>query len=315
MTQEADPLEGLAAEKLCGKMAERYGVNSRDLLDTLKDTCFAVKQGDTPFSCTEMAAALVICEKYQLNPLTREIYVTRNPKTGLLLVIIPIDGYYKISNRDPNYDGAEFRYDMGPDGLAISVTCFVHVRGRKFPAAATEYMKECRRSSGPWDSHPNRMLRHKAFSQAARMAFGLSEIMDPDEASPLIDATALIDVHPVEVKPQSYLAEPTGLDQVTEPRQEQVKAPAAKGRMHVAQKAKAPVAQDEPKERQAGDQGPEPQPLTFQALWARWSTARVKLSQDQIVEARAAGPVEFINQKTDLVALIRVVEAAEGMAA
>src|SRR5690625_4254871 len=43
-------------------------------------------------------------------------------------------------------------------------------------------MSECKGVSDPCKRWPNRMLRHKATIQAARYAFGLSGIIDPDEA-------------------------------------------------------------------------------------------------------------------------------------
>jgi hypothetical protein len=47
-------------------------------------------------------------------------------------------------------------------------------------------MAECLRNTEPWQSHPQRMLRHKAFIQGARMAFGFSGIYDEDEARQII---------------------------------------------------------------------------------------------------------------------------------
>ena len=42
---------------------------------------------------------------------------------------------------------------------------------------------EVRGLSASWITHPRRMLRHKALVQCARVAFGLSDIFDPDEVS------------------------------------------------------------------------------------------------------------------------------------
>ncbi len=43
-------------------------------------------------------------------------------------------------------------------------------------------MEECRRlNSEAWKITPNRMLRHRAFGQAARMAFSFAGVMDIDE--------------------------------------------------------------------------------------------------------------------------------------
>jgi len=49
-------------------------------------------------------------------------------------------------------------------------------------------MAECRRGTGPWQSHPKRMLRHKAMIQCARLAFGYGGIYDQDEAERIVEA-------------------------------------------------------------------------------------------------------------------------------
>jgi hypothetical protein len=40
----------------------------------------------------------------------------------------------------------------------------------------------CFRNTDPWKQWPRRMLRHKAAIQCARVAFGISGVMEPDEA-------------------------------------------------------------------------------------------------------------------------------------
>jgi len=67
-------------------------------------------------------------------------------------------------------------------GNLLSITCRIFRKDRERHIEVTEYMNECRGSSEPWKKWPARMLRHKATIQAARYAFGLSGIIDPDEA-------------------------------------------------------------------------------------------------------------------------------------
>jgi hypothetical protein len=54
-----------------------------------------------------------------------------------------------------------------------------------------EYFSEVARSMNyttPWDTHPNRMHRHKALIQCARVAFGFAGIYDEDEAERIVEA-------------------------------------------------------------------------------------------------------------------------------
>ncbi|EOT6142437.1 TPA: recombinase RecT, partial [Escherichia coli] len=50
--------------------------------------------------------------------------------------------------------------------------------------------REGREITGPWQSHPKRMLRHKAMIQCARLAFGFAGIYDKDEAERIVENTA-----------------------------------------------------------------------------------------------------------------------------
>jgi hypothetical protein len=69
-------------------------------------------------------------------------------------------------------------------------------KDRTHPTVITEYMAECRRPTDPWNSHPKRMLRHKAMIQCARLAFAFAGIYDPDEGERVLAAENAIDVTP-----------------------------------------------------------------------------------------------------------------------
>ena len=62
------------------------------------------------------------------------------------------------------------------------MTAVIRRRDHSAPTKITEYMDECKRNTDPWKQFPKRMLRHKAFSQGVRMAFGISNALDQDEA-------------------------------------------------------------------------------------------------------------------------------------
>jgi hypothetical protein len=61
-------------------------------------------------------------------------------------------------------------------------TCIIFRKDRSHPTRVTEYLSECKRGVKPWQTHPKRMLRHKAMIQCARLAFGYVGIFDQDEA-------------------------------------------------------------------------------------------------------------------------------------
>lgn len=155
------------------KIAESFGIggDAGELIHVLKATAFKGNVSDA-----QMAALLVVAGQYKLNPFTKEIYAFPDRNNGIVPVV-GVDGWSRIINSDTAFDGMDFQQDDE------SCTCVIYRKDRSHPIKVTEWMSECKRSSvGPWQSHPKRMLRHKAMIQCARIAFGFVGIYDQDEA-------------------------------------------------------------------------------------------------------------------------------------
>ena len=148
-----------------------------ELIDTLKATAFKGQVSDA-----QMTALLVVANQYGLNPWTREVYAFPDKNNGIVPVV-GVDGWSRIINSHAQFDGIDFEQD------AESCTCVIYRKDRKHPIKVTEWMAECKRGTGPWQSHPRRMLRHKAMIQCARLAFGYGGIYDQDEAERIVEAT------------------------------------------------------------------------------------------------------------------------------
>lgn len=146
------------------------------LVDTLKATAFKGQVSDA-----QMTALMVVANQYALNPWTKEIYAFPDKNNGIVPVV-GIDGWARIINSHPQFDGIEFEQD------AESCTCIIYRKDRTRPIKVTEYLSECSRGTGPWQSHPRRMLRHKATIQCARLAFGYGGIYDQDEAERIVES-------------------------------------------------------------------------------------------------------------------------------
>jgi hypothetical protein len=115
-----------------------------------------------------------------LNPFTKEIFAF--PSNGAIIPVVSVDGWLKLINQHPAFDGMEFVDVVDDEGRLVSVTCKMYRKDRRHPTEVTEYMAECMRSTDVWKKWPARMLRHKAIIQAARYSFGFAGIMEPDEA-------------------------------------------------------------------------------------------------------------------------------------
>lgn len=146
------------------------------LIETLKATAFKGQVSDA-----QMTALMVVANQYALNPWTKEIYAFPDKNNGIVPVV-GVDGWSRIINSHPQFDGIEFEQD------SESCTCIIFRKDRNRPIKVTEWMSECKRGTGPWQSHPKRMLRHKAMIQCARLAFGYGGIYDQDEAERIVEA-------------------------------------------------------------------------------------------------------------------------------
>lgn len=137
---------------------------------------------------------LEVAKKYDLDPLVKQLYLIET-KQGAQ-VVIAIDGWLHIMHRHPDYLAHEIIENkakpgdvLHPELLSVgcdvvSVTLRLWTGKRKAlglgPYEWTEYMRECyvptqKRGgySGPWQTHPSRMLRHKAGAQGIRYELGV----------------------------------------------------------------------------------------------------------------------------------------------
>lgn len=187
-------------KSLLAKFADRYAVDANKMLETLKSTAFKQRDGSAP-SNEQMMALLVVADQYKLNPFTREIYAFPDKQNGIVPVV-GVDGWSRIINSHPDFDGMEFRYsdDMATPVGAMSpchewVECVMYRKDRSRPIVVREYLDEVYRApfkegmKGPWQTHTKRFLRHKAMIQCARLAFGFVGIYDEDEAGRIAEQT------------------------------------------------------------------------------------------------------------------------------
>ena len=197
---------------LVNRMAERFGVDPNKMLVTLKATAF---RSENEVTNEQMMALLVVADQYELNPWTKEIYAFPDKKNGIIPVV-GIDGWSRIINSNPAFDGMDF---VESEEIVSSaehkdcpawIECVIYRKDRSHPIKVRERLSECYRPAfkgkygpvvGPWQTHTARFLRHKAMIQCARIAFGYVGIFDQDEAEriqemntqPIIDAKPATD--------------------------------------------------------------------------------------------------------------------------
>jgi phage recombination protein Bet len=162
-------------KSILAKMGARFNVDGAMLQKTLSETVFKNATQE------QTVALLIVADQYGLNPFTKEIYAFP-AKGGGIVPVVGIDGWLRIINENPQFDGMEIKDDDE------SCTCIIHRKDRTHPIIVTEYLDECIRDTDPWKKCPKRMLRHKAIIQCGRVAFGFSGIHDEDEGKTIAEA-------------------------------------------------------------------------------------------------------------------------------
>lgn len=170
----ADPRTG---NKLLVRSALAWGADPNDprgLMETLKQTCFKT---DKPITDHQMKALLLVCEANKLNPFAKMVYALLD-KSGIVVPYVGFDGWVSLVTRRPEYNG--HRYVWSDD--RTECTCIMFRKDHDEPTEITEYLAEVKRGSTPWSTMPRRMLRHRAYVQCAREAFGFPGLYDEFEA-------------------------------------------------------------------------------------------------------------------------------------
>jgi len=139
-------------------------------------------------SMEDLVAFIQLAHRFDLDPFAREIYCIKSK--GRIYPYISVDGYARVINRQEQYDGVEFAYDQDDNGRIVACTCSMFRKDRNRPTVVTEFLDECiMPESTAWRKSPGRMLRHRAFVQAARLTFGISAALDEgsDVGGPAVD--------------------------------------------------------------------------------------------------------------------------------
>lgn len=213
-----------SSNTLVKKFADKFNFpDEKKLIDTLKATAFKIKDGVV--TDEQMSALLIVADQYGLNPFTKEIFAYPDKQNGIVPVV-SVDGWSRIINQHSDMDGLEFVYaddvvtDLSDAKPCSSwIECVIYRKGRSHPVRVKEFLDEVYRppfegtnqktgapykSSGPWQSHTKRMLRHKALIQCSRIAFGFVGIYDQDEAERIIEGQAEIVIDPATMEPSDH---------------------------------------------------------------------------------------------------------------
>lgn len=196
-------------------VAQNTGASQEEIKEVLSGMIVSAKnQHGATASNAELAIVTGVAAKYDLNPLVKEMAAFVSG--GKLQVTVMIDGWYKMVNRQETFDGVEFEDKFDDKGKITAITCKMFMTNRSRPVTVTEYLAECAKvgkGAEVWTKYPARMLRHKAYIQAARMAFGISEIVDPDEADRIKESEPVTQQAERDITPEKTAINVKSIDQ------------------------------------------------------------------------------------------------------
>lgn len=281
---------------LMQKFAAKFSVEPGKLLDAMRATCFRQQSGGPEITNEHMVALLVIADQYNLNPFLKELYAYPQ-KGGGIMPMVGIDGWIRMINERPEFDGEEFAY--GPNYKTTQVPewieCTIYRKDRTRPTVVREFYEECKRETDPWKTAPRRMLRHRALIQCARVAFGFGGLNDVDEGERIIEGgVSVVRDDPFASVNQAIAARPAqaAIEAPQQPTVVQQTVDQDTGEIVDAQQASAPaqqVAQAAP-EQQPDPDAPQ---ITYAQLEARMRGAKTIQSLEDAAQLIQALPKEM----------------------
>lgn len=170
-------------------LAARLALDPQKLQDTLAKTAFAACK-----SYEEFIVCVMVANEYELNPLTKEIYAF--PKRGGGVVpMVAYDGWVKIMNRHPQFDGIEYEHIEDENGKIKAVEGIIYRKDRARPIKKMVYFDEFKMNTDPWNQKPRHMLDVRCTCQTVRLAFGITagiEGVDDIDGGEVRQTTSLV---------------------------------------------------------------------------------------------------------------------------
>jgi phage recombination protein Bet len=140
------------------------------MLDTIRNT---VAKGATE---PQFRMFIEICRATGLNPFLKEIWFV--PGVG---VMAGRDGYLRVANEHPQFDGIETRVERDEKGIPVKAVCSVWRKDRNHPTVCEAYFNEYRKSSSVWNQYPSAMIGKVAEVLALKRSFSINGVVTEEE--------------------------------------------------------------------------------------------------------------------------------------
>ena len=140
------------------------------MVRTLKET---VCKGATD---AQFRMFVEICKSTGLNPLLKEIWFV--PGVGIMAAR---DGYLRVANEHPMFDGMETRVERDADGVPIKATCTVWRKDRSHPTVCEAFYNEYKKDSQVWRTYKSAMIGKVAEVLTLKRSFAINGVVTEEE--------------------------------------------------------------------------------------------------------------------------------------
>jgi phage recombination protein Bet len=160
----------------------------REKIDTIRQTV-AKDANDA-----QLEMFLTLAERYQLDPFLKEIWFSKE-----IGIITGRDGYLKVAQRDPNYDGIvsaavcegdvfklnpvvpEINHEFGSKRGVVIGAYAVAFHKKRRPAVAYASFAEYQKPTNIWQKYRSAMICKVAEALALKRQFGISGLVTEEE--------------------------------------------------------------------------------------------------------------------------------------
>lgn len=168
-----------------GTVASRY--DDQVMLDTLKQT---VAKGSTD---AEFKMFIEVCKSTGLNPFLKEIWCAvpmkdgQRSQYGAVLIMAGRDGYLRVANDHPQFDGIETRVERDEKTKTpIKAVCTVWRKDRAHPTICEAYYSEYYKPGyggkpSIWDTYKSAMIGKVAEVLALKRSFSINGVVTEEE--------------------------------------------------------------------------------------------------------------------------------------
>jgi phage recombination protein Bet len=179
----------------------------------------------------ELKMFMHLSGKYNLDPFAKEIWFLK--MGGTPTITTSRDGYLKIANEHPAFDGlasdvvyakdsfsktpdgVSHTYGVGDRGAILGAYALIFRKDRKFPIYVFAPMKDYQKPSNIWKTYPHAMILKVAEAMALKRAFSLSGLVTVEELG-TPDTKETVDAQFTHVAPEKETPAPTQVHSLRE---------------------------------------------------------------------------------------------------